>query len=106
MNNKKRTINIGLCEGRHDIVVNNKRLKYFVFDKIEDVCNPKKIEEQAIESLNKFVTKDVTNINLYVTGLTVALISALNACKKLGITPKLFHYDKKKNKYFSQNIIF
>lgn len=44
------------------------------------------------------------SLNLYVTGLTVALIATLNACRKQGITVTLYHYDKDSGDYYPQKV--
>ena len=43
-------------------------------------------------------------INIYVTGLTVALIAALNVCRHEGLKVTLYHYDKESGEYFSQEV--
>ena len=45
-----------------------------------------------------------TEINLYVTGLTVALIEVLNVCADLEISVTLYHYDRDSGNYFPQKV--
>ena len=44
-------------------------------------------------------------LRLYVTGLSVALVAALNACRGLGITVELLHYDRESGSYYSQEVV-
>lgn len=43
-------------------------------------------------------------LDLYVTGLTVALIAVLNCCRKEGIPITLYHYDRETGEYFPQTV--
>lgn len=45
------------------------------------------------------------HINLYVTGLTVALIAFLNMTKRENISVTLYHFDRETGEYFPQNVI-
>lgn len=45
-----------------------------------------------------------TSLNLYVTGLTVALIAVLNATRELNIKVTLWHFDRENGKYYSQEV--
>lgn len=42
------------------------------------------------------------HVNIYVTGPAVALVAALNAMRKEGISVTLFHYNKDTDSYFPQ----
>lgn len=44
-------------------------------------------------------------LDLYVTGLTVALISVLNACRELEIEVTLYHYDRESGNYYPQQVL-
>ena len=73
----EKTINIGLCAGRHEMPV-----KDFIWQQIEKPMDFQGLEKDAKEWIK---TQDLLNdgdtptVNLYVTGLTVALTSFLNA---------------------------
>lgn len=43
-------------------------------------------------------------LNLYVTGLTVALIEAINFCNLYGVGLVLYHYDKVLDIYYRQDV--
>ena len=52
------------------------------------------------EAYNKLKALDIKSLDLYVTGLTVALVSVLNACRQLGIVGTLYHYDREEGNYY------
>ena len=93
-------INLGLCKGRHQIL--NVDEKSYIFDEIKDIKDIKKLDNIAYEKMQKLKGE---SIYLYVTGLTVALISVLNVCKKLNINVTLMHYDKDTDGYFEQVVM-
>ena len=43
-------------------------------------------------------------LNLYVTGLTVALVEVINFCSLYGIKLILHHYRKEKDDYYKQDV--
>lgn len=47
---------------------------------------------------------DVKEINLYVTGLTAALIEVIKVCRQYNIKLNLFHFDTKTNTYVKQEM--
>jgi hypothetical protein len=47
---------------------------------------------------------DVKEINLYVTGLTAALIEVIKVCRSYDIKLNLFHFDTKTNTYVKQEM--
>lgn len=67
---------------------------------IEDVTNTSAMLETAWNAV-----KDCESVDLYVTGLTVAVGAVIRACYSLGIALKLWHYDRDKDVYFPQTII-
>ena len=89
-----------LCKSRHthpDI----ENLKC-IFDQID---NPVDFADMEVRSA-KFV-KDMypeKHLDLYVTGLTPALIAVLNTCKFRNVNVSLFHYDIKTNSYKEQYV--
>lgn len=56
------------------------------------------------EEYVRVISKGV-RLNLYVSGLTVALIATLNQCRREGITVTLWHYNKATGKYYSQQVV-
>lgn len=102
----KKNLNMELCSGRHSIP---QAIDGAIFPKT--VCNvtrPDKLEESAEEILKGKTSygdlQEITSINLYATGLTVALIAVLNICRKEDIKVTLWHYDKYSKDYFKQEI--
>lgn len=89
---------IGLCEGRHPLPVN----EYVFGAVIEDPTDVDGLEEVAEEFFRNLIPDCL--LELYVTGLSVALIAAINAASKY-INIKnivLMHYDSKTNTYYPQ----
>lgn len=89
---------VGLCEGRHPLPVN----EYVFKSVIEDPTDVNGLEEVAEEFFKNLIPDCL--LELYVTGLSVALIAAINAASKY-INIKnivLMHYDSKTNTYYPQ----
>lgn len=93
-----KTLKLSLCAGRHEIT----GLQGYIFESIEDVTNVRNLFNEAYANL-----KELENgkLELYVTGLTVALIEVLNACRFLNIKVELYHFNRDTNGYFKQNVI-
>ena len=92
------TAYMALCSGRHEI---KDAKDGAIFDVIQDPTDVKGLETEAI---NKLASLDIEYLELYVTGLTVALIASLNACKKLDIKVTLYHFDRDTGTYYKQNV--
>jgi hypothetical protein len=92
-------IKLGLCAGRHDIP----NIDGYVFGEITDPTDIRTMNHQACKVLfGKFGLAQGDHIDLYVTGLTVALVEVLRVCLWEGITVTLWHYDRGTNSYFPQ----
>ena len=103
------TLNMGLCEGRHEIPqvtdgyifpsevnpIDLRQLNNIAVDRLMDICEKEYNDKKQI----------VVQLNLYVTGLTVALIEVLNICKMYGIRVTLYHYNRDTNDYFPQEVV-
>lgn len=92
-------IRCGLCEGRHEIPTNK-----FIFP---TVINPTDLDWQydvALKSMIELGIIEDREMELYVTGLTVALITVLNICKIYDISVTLLHYDRNTNDYYEQEV--
>ena len=83
-----------LCAGRHKTPVQKS-----IFANSLDPLDINGMEEIAAKKL-----AGVTKLTLYVTGLTVALISVVNVCHRYGITLTLMHYDLASGQYYSQSV--
>jgi len=96
----KKVINMALCQGRHEIP---QATEGAIFEnEIADPTNTKALQAAAYAKLSAM---DVEELNLYVTGLTVALIAVINACKELGISLTLWHFDRETGGYFKQEVL-
>lgn len=69
--------------------------------KLLDILKIKNIKKQ--KSIFKPETYNV-HINLYMTGFSSMLISFLNVCYSFGIHVTCYHYNRKDNKFFAQEI--
>lgn len=92
------TAYMALCSGRHEI---KDAKDGAIFDVIKDPTDVKGLETEAFY---KLASLDIEYLELYVTGLTVALIASLNACKKLDIKVTLYHFDRETGTYYKQNV--
>ena len=115
---------LGLCQGRHEIpqvtgYIFTNEVNPLDVDGLE--LSAKKtllelfpeVKHTFIHGTNIYIT-DMADVGymevrgclmLYVTGLTVALVAVINACKELGITLTLMHYDRATEGYYPQDIL-
>ena len=105
---KERTIKLGLCKGRHNI----QGVQEYIFENILDPTNLKYMHDKALETINKYSSDvDYLYLDLYVTGLTVATTSVINAVLYHNRTYKnrviltLYHYNKDTDTYYPQQIL-
>ena len=93
-------IKLGLCQGRHEIP----GVTEHIFpNTIDDVTDVKGLEEHAYLYIKNVAEDKDTNIDLYVTGLTVALVAVINACTLLSdVTLTLWHFNNATGEYYSQ----
>lgn len=89
---------IGLCQGRHEIG----EVKNYIFKQEVNPLDVKGLEETALEIVSKI---EANELHIYVTGLTVALIASLNACKKLNKKVILYHFDRTSGEYYPQEVL-
>jgi len=87
--------NLALCEGRHPIP----GVSGAVFP---GTVNP--VDVAALDALAAQSLEGVTELTLYVTGLTVALVAVINACHKNGVRLVLMHYDRTTGGYYPQEV--
>lgn len=85
---------MGLCEGRHDMLV-----KEYLFSNTLNPLDLDSMFNTAVEAL-----RDVKELTLYVTGLTVALVEVIKACAMLNISLTPYHYDKDSGTYYPQKV--
>lgn len=89
---------IGLCKGRHEI----KEVQEYIYPQEVNPLDVKGLEETALEIVSKI---EADELHIYVTGLTVALIASLNACKKLNKKVVLYHFDRTSGEYYPQEVL-
>lgn len=87
---------MALCEGRHEIP---QATDGAVFGNELDPLAIAEIEISAAEKL-----KGLKTLDLYVTGLTVALVAVLNVCRDNGIKVTLYHFDRNSGAYYTQEV--
>lgn len=93
--------NFGLCEGRHEI---DGVTEYIFGNTIADPTDTEGLKEEALAFFMDNGVKSTECINIYVTGLTVALIAAINAAKEVGASVTLYHFDRETGNYFEQSV--
>ncbi len=101
-----KTLKIGVCKGRHEMPCD-----YYIFN--EEIKFPLDFEMLEIDAYNGLMdalrefekeTSEEYNVQLYITGLTAAVISCLKAFKKCHIyTLELMHYDISSGEYIAQS---
>ncbi len=106
----KKEMNIALFESRHKIP---QACDGSIFDC--SISSNMMTDPDALEKLayTRFLAKQVElgiettkglQVNLYVTGLTVALIAVINALAKTDTELTLYHYDRDTNSYYPQKV--
>lgn len=93
-------ISLGLCQGRHSIP----RVQNYIFTQEVKPLDIDGLTRQAVITLYNLKKQGITTINLYVTGLTVALVAVINAAITHGITLILWHYDRESGNYYPQEL--
>ncbi len=88
---------IGVCSGRHPMPVTD-----YIYGEIE---NPMDMERLELDAEAKLKEIGSGYINLYVTGLTVALVAILNVCHRAKINITLYHFDRDSGQYVPQKVI-
>lgn len=125
---------MALCEGRHDIPdAVDGAIFPAVIEDVTDVLGLERAAEAAIaraalahyragetdymptalyanvvERQGRFPQVDVApsiDLVLYVTGLSVALVAAINACMRVGISLTLMHFNQATGDYYPQGVL-
>lgn len=87
---------VALCEGRHEMPTG-----------VSGAIFPHNINPLDVEGLEKTASNklsDCTELALYVTGLTVALVAVINVCRQNGIKLTLMHFDRATGNYYQQPV--
>ena len=88
---------LALCQARHDMPTE------VVGSIFGQEVNP--LDVQGLEKIALDRVKGLDSLTLYVTGLTIALVATLNACKKAGVKVVLMHYNRDNNSYYPQEVL-
>lgn len=111
MKNEKIVLNIATCEGRHTIAPAVDGAVFGNEIAPEDLINSDKLKNQAAVALNNAVAAKSADVkaadvivNLYITGLTVAVIAAISAAKEAEYNVVCYHYDRNSGNYYPQYI--
>jgi len=85
----KKTLNVGLVVGRHDI--KDQRNRFWADPALS--LDPNSQRDWAVDGLNRLYVKSGDTLNLYITGFTPALTATIRVAFKNGILLNLFHFD-------------
>ena len=104
-------LQVGLCQGRHEMPVSD-----FIFANEVNPLDARGLERQAESSLaqllglvpdgngNRFHWNGAAHVDIYVSGLAVALVAALNVCMTFRWDVTLWHFDREAGSYFPQEV--
>ena len=94
-------VKIGVCKGRHEMPCD-----FYVFgSEIKDPTDVKSLELEAEASISALVKDSNIRLEIYITGLTVAVIAVIKAAIKYSVNVVAMHYDIRTNKYYEQKIL-
>jgi hypothetical protein len=84
-----------LCDGRHSIP----GVEGSVFPNAVDP-----LDLTPLTSIARNALENTTELDLYVTGLIVALTTVIRVCLEFGIDLTLYHYDRDSQSYYKQQM--
>lgn len=87
----------GLCKGRHEVPVEN----YIFEEEITDPTDFTVMENRA----DNAIPKDADQLDVYVTGLTPAMLAVVTICFLRKINLTAYHYDRETGSYIPQKVI-
>ena len=100
-------IELGLCKGRHEIA----EISDYIFGEEDTNMEVmpfsdmiKMLEVKADVRVAQMVENGYDHLNLYVTGLTPALMAVVNACWSNKLKLTLYHYDRSNDIYVPQEV--
>lgn len=118
---EERKIIIGVCKGRHEMpctdfvfgntisnVTDVDALEKEAYEKIKNILDREGIGDEEVYGGYKFVdcvSARACEIQLYVTGLTVAVIAAMKAAQ-MAAKVTLMHYDNATGVYYPQDVTY
>lgn len=87
---------MGLCQGRHEI------------PGVIDYVYPNELNPLDLKGMSNIAKSKLHNLevlDLYVTGLTVALVEVINVCYLYNIYLTLYHFDRNTGTYYPQAVL-
>ena len=94
----KEVFRVGLCEGRHEIPeVEGYIFPKDFFESGDDMFDYEYMSHQIHE-----VLKDKSNVAVYVTGFTPALVEVINYCTYNLVALEVYHFNRDTQSYVSQ----
>ena len=96
-------LNVALCEGRHSIP---QATDGAIFGAVVNPLATDSLESEAKNKIVELAGYELAGLklNLYVTGLTVALIAIINAMRGESVAITLYHYDRDSGAYYPQSV--
>lgn len=94
--NKKSKV-MCLCEARHKMP---EIVGEAIFGKEINPIDVTGLHKQAFDKI-----KGLDHLDLYVTGLTVALLEVVKICQELDISLTCWHYDRDSGEYYPQKVV-
>lgn len=94
-------VKLALCESRHEIP----EVDGAVFPNTVDPTDMVSLRVHCARRLkSEILDKGITYLDLYVTGLTVALVEVINWCIAHKVHLTLWHYDRESGDYYPQEV--
>ena len=89
-------VSMVLCASRHSVP---DAVDGAIFEKIDDPMNFMALRRMAWGRLAPLFNDGVKIVNIYVTGLTPALLTVINICREHDVMVNTWHYDNVSNTY-------
>ena len=90
-----------LCKGRHEVIANDgQHVTESIFGNEVDPLDVRGLQEIAEE----FLRYKPYEIEVYVTGLSVALVALINASVAMEKSLWLMHFDRNSSSYYPQGV--
>ena len=98
-----KSIKVAVCKGRHDIP---QATDGPIFEQTITEMNPFSLLLEASKRLfSDFALHSGDIVELYVTGLTMATLAIVNACRSTGVELVCYHYDRETGEYIPQPML-
>ena len=97
INKSKQEYHVTLCEGRHSIP-----------EAVDGSIFPNTVNPTDLDGLYNTAAKEldgVKKVNVYVTGMTQALVAVIKVCLKENISLTVMYYDRDTGNYIPDEIM-